>query len=197
MPFKLKNARANYQRMVNKMFSQQLGLTMEAYIDDMLVKSNDGSDHVHHLRECFQILLVHSMRLNPAKCAFAVSSGKFLGHLVTRRGVEVNPDQIEAFQAIGQPRTVKDIQKLTGKIAALSRFISKLYDKSLPFYDLHRGNCKFNWDEKCQLALEALKMYLTTPPILSKQEPGKTLLLYLSLSRYAANSVLVREQGKA
>ncbi|XP_060960721.1 uncharacterized protein LOC133031270 [Cannabis sativa] len=79
--FGLKNSRETYQRMVNKMFSQQLGLTMEAYIDDMLGKSKDGLEHVDHLWECFQILLVHSMRLNPAKYAFPVSSGKFLGHL--------------------------------------------------------------------------------------------------------------------
>uniref|UniRef100_A0A803PU77 Reverse transcriptase domain-containing protein n=1 Tax=Cannabis sativa TaxID=3483 RepID=A0A803PU77_CANSA len=172
MPFGLKNAGATYQRMVNKMFAQQLGLTMEAYIDDMLVKSKDGADHVDHLRECFQILLAHSMKLNPAKCAFAVGCGKFLGHLVTRRGVKVNPDQIEAFQATGRPRTIRDIQKLTGKIAALSRFISKLSNKSLPFYDLLRGNRKFSWDEKCQLALETLKRYLTTPPVLSKLARG-------------------------
>uniref|UniRef100_A0A803QHL8 Reverse transcriptase/retrotransposon-derived protein RNase H-like domain-containing protein n=1 Tax=Cannabis sativa TaxID=3483 RepID=A0A803QHL8_CANSA len=139
---------------------EELGLTMEAYIDDMLVKFKDRSDHVDRLRECFQILLAHSMKLNLAKCAFAVGSGKFLDHLVTRRGVELS-------------------------------------DKSLPFYDLLRGNQKFKWDEKCQLALEALKRYLTTPPVLSKPETGETLLLYLSLSKYAASSVLVREQGKA
>lgn len=83
MPFGLKNAGATYQRMVTKMFKHQLGGTMEAYIDDMVVKSKHKSDHLNHLAEVFAILRKHKLRLNAEKCAFGVGSGKFLGYLVT------------------------------------------------------------------------------------------------------------------
>ena len=83
MPFGLKNAGATYQRLVNRMFSEQLGKTMEVYIDDMLIKSLHKQDHIAHLEECFARLNLHNVKLNPAKCRFAVASGEFLGYLVT------------------------------------------------------------------------------------------------------------------
>ena len=97
LPFGLKNAGATYQRHGNRMFSKKLGKTMEVYIDDMLVKSLKERDHITHLQECFERLNLHNMKLNPAKCWFAVSSGEFLGYLVTFRGVEANPKQITAL----------------------------------------------------------------------------------------------------
>ena len=84
MPFSLKNAGATYQRLVNAMFANQLGKMMEVYIDDMLVKSLKAEDHIGHLSECFLVPRQHNMRLNPSKCSFGVSSGKFLGYIVTQ-----------------------------------------------------------------------------------------------------------------
>ena len=83
MPFGLKNVGANYQRLVTKIFLPLLGNTMEAYIDDMLVKSKESFDHTKHLQEAFELLLRYGMKLNPLKCASGVSSGKFLGFMVT------------------------------------------------------------------------------------------------------------------
>ena len=97
MPFGLKNAGATFQRMVTKMFEPLLGRTMEAYIDDMVVKSKDENDHLRDLDEMFQILKKHKLRLNASKCAFGVGSGKFLGFLVTNRGIEADPSQIKAI----------------------------------------------------------------------------------------------------
>ena len=82
MPFGLKNVGATYQRLVNKMFQKQIGTSMEVYIDDMLVKSTAAELHIAHLAEAFQILKGYNMKLNPAKCAFEVSAGKFLGFIV-------------------------------------------------------------------------------------------------------------------
>ncbi|KAL5808663.1 hypothetical protein ACOSQ3_029354 [Xanthoceras sorbifolium] len=96
MPFGLKNAGATYQRLVNKMFASMLGQTMEVYIDDMLVKSLIADQHLDHLRQSFDIIDKYGMKLNPTKCSFRVSSGKFLGYLVTKRGVEANPDQLQS-----------------------------------------------------------------------------------------------------
>ena len=97
MPFGLKNAGTTYQRLVNLMFSEQLGKTMEVFIDDMLVKSLHAEDHVSHLEECFARLNLQNMKLNPAKCRFAVASGEFLSYLVTHSGIEANTKQIDAL----------------------------------------------------------------------------------------------------
>ena len=120
MPFGLKNAGATYQRLVNRMFSKQLGKTMEVYIDDMLVKSLKAKDHVSHLEECFAQLNSHNMKLNPTKCRFAEASGEFLGYLVTYRGIEANPKQINAIIEMASPKNKREIQRLTGRIAALN-----------------------------------------------------------------------------
>ena len=125
MPFGLKNAGATYQRLVNEMFTEKIGETMEVYIDDMLVKSLRDSDHVTHLEECFGILNKYQMKINPSKCTFGVSFRKFLGYMVTQRGIEANPDQIQALRNLPSPRNKREIQRLTGRVAALSRFISR------------------------------------------------------------------------
>ena len=136
MPFGLKNFGATYQRLVNRMFADQLGKTMEVYIDDMLVKSAREKDHVPQLRECFKILNKFEMKLNPEKCSFGVPSGEFLGYLVTERGIEANPKQIAAFIDIPSPKMAREVQRMTGRIAALNRFISKFTDKCVPIYQL-------------------------------------------------------------
>ena len=129
MPFGLKNAGATYQRLVNRMFQKQIGTTMEVYIDDMLVKSTAAELHIAHLSEAFQILREYNMKLNPAKCAFGVSPGKFLGFIVNNLGIEANPDKIKAVLDMPSPSSIKDVQRLTGRIAALSRFVSRASGK--------------------------------------------------------------------
>ncbi|XP_056854530.1 uncharacterized protein LOC130503980 [Raphanus sativus] len=193
MPFGLKNAGATYQRLVNRMFADQLGKTMEVYIDDMLVKSLRADNHLAHLKECFAILNKYGMKLNPAKCTFGVSSGEFLGYIVTQRGIEANPKQISAVLNLPSPRNCREVQRLTGRIAALNRFISRSTDKCLPFYDLLRGNKKFIWDDKCEDAFVQLKQYLMTPPVLAKPDVGDVLSLYIAVSSAAVSSVLIKE----
>ena len=124
MPFGLKNAGATYKRLVNKMFQKQIGTSMEVYIDDMLVKSVKAGLHVNHLAEAFQILKDYKMKLNPTKCAFGVSVGKFLGFIVNSRGIEANPEKIKVMLDMQPPSNTKEIQRLTGIIAALSHFVS-------------------------------------------------------------------------
>ena len=193
MPFGLKNAGATYQRLVNKMFQAQLGDTMEVYIDDMLVKSKKAEDHVQHLEQTFQVLKEYGMKLNPSKCSFGVSAGKFLGYIVTQRGIEACPDQIKAIKDLQSPRNQKEVQKLTGRVAALNRFISRSSDKCHLFYDVLRKNKGFSWNSEHEKALESLKEYLTSPPILSKPIEGEILQLYLAVSEHAVSAILSRE----
>ena len=129
MPFGLKNAGATYQRLVNKMFQKQIGASMEVYIDDMSVKSTTAELHITHLSEAFQILRAYNIKLNPAKCAIGVSAGKFLGFIVNNRGIEANPDKIKAALDMPPPSNIKEVQRLIGRVAALSRFVSKTSDK--------------------------------------------------------------------
>ena len=103
MPFGLKNAGSTYQRLVNKMFADLLGKTMEVYIDDMLVKSEREQDHIKHLEQAFTVLRTYGMKLNPEKCFFGVSAGKFLGFMVTQRGIEVSPEQVKSILSLRSP----------------------------------------------------------------------------------------------
>ena len=97
MHFGLKNAEATYQRLVNMIFREMIRKTMKVYIDDMLIKSLKAINHIVHLEETFSVLQRHRMMLNPSKCIFGISSGKFLSLLVTKRGIEASPTQIQAL----------------------------------------------------------------------------------------------------
>ena len=194
MPFGLKNAGATYQRLVNRMFQKQIGATMEVYIDDMLVKSTVAGLHITHLSETFQILRDYNMKLNPAKCAFGVSAGKFLGFIVNHRGIEANPDKIKALLDMPSPTGIKEVQRLTGRIAALSRFVSRASDKCQPFFQVLKK--AFQWDEKCEEAFVALKAYLSSPPILVSPTEGELLTLYLAVSDFSTSAVLVRDKDR-
>ncbi|PKU63511.1 RNA-directed DNA polymerase [Dendrobium catenatum] len=112
MPFGLKNAGATYQRLMNKVFKSLIGRTIEVYMDDMLVKSLEKSQHILDLEECFCLLRSYNMRLNPSKCAFGVTSGKFLGFMVTHRGIEANPKKIKALRDMLPPRNIKEVQRM-------------------------------------------------------------------------------------
>uniref|UniRef100_A0A2N9EE12 Reverse transcriptase domain-containing protein n=1 Tax=Fagus sylvatica TaxID=28930 RepID=A0A2N9EE12_FAGSY len=196
MPFGLKNAGATYQIMVTKMFGHMIGKMVEVYIDDMLVKSLLEENHVSDLLQVFDILRESCLRLNASKCTFGVSSGKFLGHVVSRRGIEANPDQIAALVDLAEPRNIKQLQRLTSMVAALGRFISRSADKCKPFFRLLGRKSKFVWDEECLVAFQGIKTYLSTPPCLSIPIPGEPLFLYLAVSNHAVSAVLVRELGQ-
>ena len=194
MQFGLKNAGATYQRLVNRMFQKQIGMTMEVYIDDMLVKSTTAELHIAHLSEAFQILRSYNMKLNPAKCAFGVSVGKFLGFIVNHLGIETNPDKIKAVLDMPSPSSIKEVQRLTGRIAALSRFVSRASDKCQPFFQVLKK--AFQWDAKCEEAFSALKTYLSSPPILVSHVEGELLTLYLAVSYFSTSAVLVRDKER-
>ncbi|WZZ59938.1 uncharacterized protein LOC106384627 [Brassica napus] len=134
------------------------------------------------------------MKLNPAKCRFAVASGEFLGYLVTCHGIEANPKQINALIEMVSPKTKREVQRLTGRVAALNHFISRSTDKCLPFYDTLKGNKKFEWSEECEKAFQQLKRYLATPPVLAKTSGGRTLFLYITVSTTAVSGILIREE---
>ena len=134
MSFSLKNAGVTYQRLMNKMFAQQIGRNVQVYVNNMLVKSRREEDHLEDLRETFDTFYSYNMKLNPGKSAFGVTAGKFLRFMVSQRGIKANPNKIQAIMEMTPPRNVKEVQSLNRKIAALNRFVSKATNKCLPFF---------------------------------------------------------------
>ena len=176
------------------MFRSQIGQNVEVYVDDMLVKSQDEGRHLDDLQETFDTLRQYHMKLNPSKCAFGVSSGKFLGFMVSHRGIEVNLDKIQAILDMKPLQNTKEIQSLTGRVAALNKFVSKATDKCLPLFKVLKK--AFEWTDECQKAFEDLKVYLTMAPLLSPSVVGEELYLYLAVTPLAVSSALIREEDK-
>jgi hypothetical protein len=134
MPFGLKNAGATYQRMMQNCLGSQIGCNIQLYIDDVVITTRKEESLISDLAETFDNLNKYKLKLNPTKCSFGVSAGQLLGFLVSARGIEANPEKIQAILIMGKPAKLHDIQKLTGRIAALSRFVARLGEKVLPFY---------------------------------------------------------------
>jgi len=160
MPIGLKNAEATYQRMMTRMFQDKIGCTVEVYIDNLVVKSKQEAQHVEDLRGVFEVLRQHKLRLNAEKCTFGLGVGKFLRYLITNQGIEANPNQIKAMNHLRLPSNLKEVQVLTGMLAALNRFISKFVDHCRPFYELLKKWKGFQWNEECDRAFRDLKDYL-------------------------------------
>ncbi|XP_034695622.1 uncharacterized protein LOC117921772 [Vitis riparia] len=165
---------------------------VEVYIDDIVVKSRTRGEHDQHLEEFFHLLRKYNMKLNPSKCAFRVSAGKFLGFMVTQRGIEVNPDQIRVVMETSVQSNKKELQHLIGRLVALRRFIARFIDKLRPFFLMLKGVGTLGWTEDCQSAFEVIKHYLTQPPILSSPQPDKQLYMYLTVFTWAVSVVLFR-----
>ncbi|KAL0427868.1 UNVERIFIED_CONTAM: Transposon Tf2-12 polyprotein [Sesamum latifolium] len=169
---------------------------MEVYIDDMLVKSIKEQDHISDLQKCFQILKSFGLKLNPAKYTFGMRGRKFLRYMISERGIEANPEKISAIMDMPPPHSIKDVQKLAGRLVALNRFISRSADKGLPFFKVLRGAKKFEWTAASQEAFDDLRRYLISPHLLTKPKTEELLYLYLAISESSVSLVLVQQEGK-
>ena len=168
IPFGLKNAGATYQRLMEKVLAPMLGRNVQAYVDDMVVTSLEKSRHIADLEELFVTIARYKLKLNPEKCVYGVEAGKFLGFLLSERGIEANPEKCAAILAMKSPTTVKEVQQLTGRMAALLRFVSASGDKGHPYFQCLKRNNRFIWTRECEEAFIKLKEYLASPPVLCK-----------------------------
>ena len=125
--------------------NQQISRNVKAYIDDVVIKSKTTDNLITDLEETFANLKKYRWKLNPSKCIFGVPSVILMGYIVNARGIEPNPDKVSTITNMKWPTYVKDIQKLTGCMAALSRFISRLDEKGLPFFKLLKASERFSW----------------------------------------------------
>jgi hypothetical protein len=161
---------------------------------DIVVKSVQKKDHISDLAETFANLRAANLKLNPEKCVFSIHKGKVLGCLVSTKGIEANPDKIKALVEMQDPVSVKDVQKLTGTVAALNIFISRAAERSLPFFQVLRSAKNFQWSETQKQAFQELKDYLSNMTKLCPPEPRSPLLLYVSATNSAVSVVLVQEK---
>ena len=152
---------------MTKIFKPLIDQTMEICIDDIVMKSRTQSEHAQHLEETFHLMRTYNMRLNPTKCAFGVSTGKFLGFMVTQRGIQVNSNKIKIVLETLAPSSKKELQHLTGHLAALGCLITCFTDKLRSCFLTLKGVSAIDWTNECGWALDEVKHYLTKPPILS------------------------------
>jgi hypothetical protein len=150
MPYGLKNALTTFVRAMSKTFGDLIRDRVEVYVDDIVVKTKRGSTLVEDLTLVFDKLWATRTRLKPEKCVFGVSVGKLLGFLVSHRGIEENPEKIKAIETMRPPAQIKDVQKLMGSLATLSRFISRLAERALPFFKLLWKSGPFSWTEEAK-----------------------------------------------
>jgi hypothetical protein len=159
MSFGLKNAGATYQRAIQACFKRQLNKDVEAYVDDVVVKTRNSSTLIDDLEETFASLREYLRARSPNKCVFGVPSGKLLGFIISHRSIEANPEKISAITSMKAPMCIKDVQKLTGCMAALNRFISKLEERGLPFFKLLKHQEKFVWTPEADQAPSSRTSY--------------------------------------
>jgi hypothetical protein len=169
------------------------GRIIEAYVDDIVVKSKRTGELVPDLTQVFAKLRQHGVKLNPEKCIFGVPRGMLLGFVVLERGIEANPKKISAIMDMGPIKNLKGVQRVTGCLAALSRFIVRLGERSLPLYKLMKKSDHFTWTPKVQEALNSLKNMLKSPPILTTPTPEEPILLYISATTQVVSAALVAE----
>ncbi|RDX96689.1 Retrovirus-related Pol polyprotein from transposon 17.6, partial [Mucuna pruriens] len=196
MPFGLKNAGATYQRLMDKIFKDIIGRDIEVYVDDMVAKSEGGESHCETLGRVFEVLRRHQLRLNREKCSFGVQVGRFLGFILTERGIEANPDKCRAVISMRSPQNVKEVQLLMGRVTALSRFISKASEIATLVLNTLKKERNFAWTPECEEAFLRMKAMLTTPPILVRPELSQPLYMYMSVTEIAISSVLIQEKEK-
>jgi hypothetical protein len=153
MSFGLKNAGATYQRAIQQCLSDEIKDDLvEAYVDDVVVKTREAHTLVDNLQRTFTALNKYQSKLNPKKCIFRVPSSILLGNVVSHDGIRPNPTKVKAVLDIQPPKNIKDIQKLTRCMAVLSCFISRLSEKGLPFFKLLKASEKFVWSEEADAA---------------------------------------------
>jgi hypothetical protein len=194
MPYGLKNALPTFVRAMSKTFGDLIRDRVEVYVDDIMVKTKRGSTLVEDLTLVFDKLRATRTKLNPDKCVFGVSVGKLLGFLVSHWGIEANPEKIKAIEAMRPPTHIKDVQKLTRSLAALSHFILRLAERALPFFRLLRKSGPFSWTKEVERAFQELKQHLVSLPILVAPEPGELLYLYIAVASETVSMVLVAER---
>ncbi|XP_014498730.1 uncharacterized protein LOC106759872 [Vigna radiata var. radiata] len=155
--------------------------------------SRSLEDHVKDLEEVLGQVRKYGMRLNPAKCTFGVNAGRFLGFMLTVRGIEANPDKCKAILEMRSPHNLKEIQRLVDRLTSLSRFIPELAEKIKPILKLMKKSALEGWNEECEETFKDVKGILTVPPVMGRPDPDHTLQVFLVVTDTAISAALIQE----
>ncbi|GKC54016.1 reverse transcriptase domain-containing protein [Tanacetum coccineum] len=178
LPFGLKNARATYQRLIDKVFSCQVGRNMEVNVDEMVIKSDFKEEMLADIKETLERLRVINLKLNPKKCSFGVEEGRFSGHIITKQGIKADPSKVKAISDLQPPKSVSEIQSLGKKLAAINRYLSKGVDKTFPFMRTlknYTSRKMVQWTTEANKAFRRMKALLEALPIVTAPVNGENL----------------------
>jgi ribonuclease HI len=193
MPFGLKNAGATYQRTMTAMFHDMMHKEIEDYVDDIVVKSKRREDHLGILRKVFDRCRLYKLKMNPLKCAFGVSAGKFLGFLVHNRGIDVDPAKASAIATMKAPTSHKELKSFLERLSYIRRFIPGLAAVTAVFTPLMKKGVPFVWSTACQQAFEKIQLIMTKLPTVCAPVPGRPLRLYLASNNEAIGGLVAQE----
>jgi hypothetical protein len=183
--------------MMKPILGNQLGRNASAYVNNIVIMSKKEKDHIADLTETFNNMRRNSLKLNPEKCIFGIRKGQLLGCMVSKRGIQENPQKIEALRRMQPPSSRKEVQRLTGRVASLNRFISKAAERSLPFFKVLRANSASQWGPEQQQDFDDLKKYLEEAAVMTKPSLKAELLLYIAATDTVVSAVLVEERKEA
>jgi hypothetical protein len=193
MLYGLKNTLPTFLCAMHKTFNDLIRDLIEVYVDDIIVKIKSCASLLDNLAQVFDRLRSTRIKLNLDKCVFGVITGKLLGFLVSFWGIKANPKKVRMIEVMRPPARIKDVQKLMGCLATLSRFISRLAEWAVPFFKLLRKSGPFVWTDEAEEAFQELKRYLTSLLVMVTPEPRETLLLYVAATAKFMSMVLVAE----
>lgn len=157
MPFGLTNARVTFQRAMDVVFADLINILMVVYQDDLTAYSKKDEDHVHHSEKVFIKALEYGISLNPKKCNFVVTEGKLLGHIVSKEGIRIDPERVEAIDKIPIPKTIKAIQSFFGQINFVRRFVSNFAEIVKPISKMLKKGQKIEWTVEALEAFVSIK----------------------------------------
>jgi hypothetical protein len=190
----LKNADSTFCRMTKAILKDQMYRNVFAYVDDIIVPSKKKATQIDDLAETFKNMRGAQLKLNSEKCVFGLQKGKVLGCLVLIKGIKANPDKISAIVHMKPLQVRKEVQRLTGRITVLNRFMSKLAEWSLPFFTVLRGSRSFQWGSEQEAAFNDLKNHIQKLLALSSLQPDQPLILYVSASHTTMSGALIQER---
>ncbi|GJZ17758.1 reverse transcriptase domain-containing protein [Tanacetum coccineum] len=187
------------EKLVNAdiMKEKQIGRNLEAYVDELVIKSCMEQEVIRDVEETFRTIRKINMKLNPKKCTFGMKEGVFLGYKVNSDGLMVCPDKVEADLGFPSPKCLKDVQRLNGKLASLNRFLSKSAERSLPLFKTLKKCTKksdFQWTTEAETAFQQIKKLIAELPMMAASQDKEELIIYLAATKEAISAVLMTER---
>ncbi len=193
MPFGLMNVGATFQREMDIDFSKEIHEFLVIYLDDLTTFSNSDQEHLDHLRQVFLICRKYGISLNPKKSLFGLEEGKLLGHIISKEGIIIDPDKIQAILQVPHPRNIKELQAFLGKINFLRRFIPNLAELIRLLNNMLKKDSKVKWIIENKQAFEEIKKTLTQTPVLTSPNFDKDFIIFSFASEHTIVVVFLQK----